>query len=101
MDSWHQWKAADRLLQEPDVTQAALREPHGQATRPQAAQADTVLLVQDTSELDFTAPRQTKDLGWIGNTGGRGMFLPSAMTAWNSVFCSGTFGERFCGRTAS
>jgi Transposase DNA-binding len=78
-DSWHQWKAAYRLLQEPEVTHAALSEPHWQATRQQAAQADTVLLVQDTSELDFTAHRHTKDLGWIGHTGGTRVPLPSCL----------------------
>jgi hypothetical protein len=77
--SWHELKAAYRLLQEPDVTYAALSAPHWQATRQQAAQADTVLFVQDTSELDFTAHRQTKDLGWIGNTGGRGFLLHSCL----------------------
>jgi Transposase DNA-binding/Transposase Tn5 dimerisation domain len=77
--SWHELKAAYRLLQEPDVTHAALSEPHWQNTRRQAAQAGTVLFVQDTSELDFTAHRQTKDLGWIGNTGGRGFFLHSCL----------------------
>jgi Transposase DNA-binding/Transposase Tn5 dimerisation domain len=77
--SWHELKAAYRLLNEPEVTHAALSEPHWQATRQQAVQADTVLFVQDTSELDFTAHRQTKDLGWIGNTGGRGFFLHSCL----------------------
>jgi Transposase DNA-binding len=76
---WHQLKAAYRLLQEPDVTHAALSEPHWQATCQQAAQADTVLFVQDTSDLDFTAHRQTKGLGWIGNTGGRGFLLHSCL----------------------
>jgi hypothetical protein len=38
-----------------------------------------VLFVQDTSELDFTAHRQTTGLGWIGNTGGRGFFLHSCL----------------------
>jgi transposase-like protein/transposase Tn5 family protein len=77
--SWGELKSAYRLLQEPDVTHAALSEPHGQATRQQAGQTHTVLFVQDTSELDFTAHPQTKDLGWIGNTGGRGFFLHSCL----------------------
>jgi Transposase DNA-binding/Transposase Tn5 dimerisation domain len=77
--SWREVKSAYRLLNEPDVTYAALSEPHWQATCQQAAQAHTVLFVQDTSELDFTAHRQTKDLGWIGNTGGRGFLLHSCL----------------------
>jgi hypothetical protein len=77
--SWGGLKSAYRLLNEPDVTHAALSEPHWQATRQQAGQTDTVLFVQDTSELDFTAHRQTKGLGWIGNTGGRGFLLHSCL----------------------
>jgi hypothetical protein len=77
--SWRELKPAYRLLNEPDVTHPALSEPHWQATRQQAAQGGTVLFVQDTSELDFTAHRQTQDLGWIGNTGGRGFFLHSCL----------------------
>jgi hypothetical protein len=77
--SWGGLKSAYRLLNEPDVTHAALSEPHWQATRQQAARADTVLFVQDTSELDFTAHRQTTGLGWIGNTGGCGFFLHSCL----------------------
>ncbi len=77
--SWGGLKSAYRLLSEPDVTHAALSEPHWQATRQQAGQADIVLFVQDTSDLDFTAHRHTKGLGWTGNTGGRGFLLHSCL----------------------
>jgi Transposase DDE domain len=61
------------------VTHVALGEPHWQATRQQARQADTVLFVQDTSDLDFTAHRQTKGLGWIGDKRGCGFLLHSCL----------------------
>ena len=77
--SWAGLKSAYRLLNEPDVTHAALSEPHWQATRQQARQAHPVLFVQDTSELDFTAHRYRKGLGWTGNTGGRGFLLHSCL----------------------
>jgi hypothetical protein len=77
--SWRELKSAYRLLNEPDVTHRALSESQERATRQEAAQAGTVLFVQDGSELDFTAHRQTRDLGWIGNTGGRGFLLHSCL----------------------
>jgi Transposase DNA-binding/Transposase Tn5 dimerisation domain len=77
--SWGAVKAAYRLLNEPEVTYTALSEPHWQATRQHAKQTGTVLFVQDTSDLDFTAHRQTTGLGWIGNTGGRGFLLHSCL----------------------
>jgi Transposase DNA-binding/Transposase Tn5 dimerisation domain len=83
--SWREVKAAYRLLNEPDVTHTALSEPHWQATRQQAKQTGTVLFVQDTSDLDFTAHRQTQGLGWIGNTGGRGFLLHSCLAVRPTV----------------
>ena len=77
--SWGELKSAYRLLNEPDVTHAALSEPHWQATRQQARQTDTVLFVQDTSDLDFTAHRHTAGLGWTGDQRGRGFLLHSCL----------------------
>jgi hypothetical protein len=48
MHTWKETKAVYRLLDEPDVTFAALMQPHVQQTREQATSAPVVLLVQDT-----------------------------------------------------
>src|SRR6202162_5572951 len=48
MHTWKETKALYRLLDEPDVTFAALMQPHIQQTREQATGEDVVLLVQDT-----------------------------------------------------
>jgi Transposase Tn5 dimerisation domain len=77
--SWGELKSAYRLLNEPDVTHAALSAPPWQATRQQARPADTVLFVQDTSDLDCTTHRQTTGLGWTGDKRGRGFLLPSGL----------------------
>jgi hypothetical protein len=78
--SWSELKAAYRLLNEPDATHQALSEPHWYSTRRAArSRAGTVLFIQDTSELDFTAHSQTTGLGWIGNTGGRGFLMHSCL----------------------
>src|SRR6266487_1430612 len=47
-------KAAYRLLDEADVTHAALSQPHWDATRDRAGRQDLVLLIQDTTEIDHT-----------------------------------------------
>ena len=79
--SWAELKAAYRLLNEPDVTYAGLSTPHWQITRRQATQPglNVVLFIQDTTELDFTAHRQTQGLGHIGDTNGRGFELHSCL----------------------
>ena len=48
MQTWKETKALYRLLDEPDVTFAALMQPHLQQTREHALSSPVVLLVQDT-----------------------------------------------------
>jgi hypothetical protein len=72
-------KAAYRLLHEPDVTAAALSAPHRAQTLAAARDEAVVLLVQDTTELDYTHHRATADLGPIGNGRGRGYLLQSVL----------------------
>lgn len=48
LHSWKESKAVYRLLDEPDVTCAALMEPHLQQSREPATFSPVVLLVQDT-----------------------------------------------------
>ena len=48
MHTWKETKAVYRLLDEPDVTFAALMQPHVHQTREQALSSPVVLLVQDT-----------------------------------------------------
>ena len=48
MQTWKETKALYRLLDEPDVTFAALMQPHFHQTREQALSSRVVLLVQDT-----------------------------------------------------
>jgi len=81
MLSWGNLKAAYRLLSETDVSHRALSQPHWENTRRQAkgSDAEVVLFVQDTSELDYSRQSQTKDLGHIGDSHGRGLMLHSCL----------------------
>src|SRR5216684_3354610 len=58
MHTWKETKALYRLLDEPDVTFAALMRPHVQQTREQATGEDVVLLVQDTTTVDLSHRRK-------------------------------------------
>src|ERR1700737_742769 len=57
MQTWKESKALYRLLDEPDVTFAALMQPHLQQTREQANGSPVVLLVQDTTDIDLSHRR--------------------------------------------
>jgi len=54
MQTWKESKALYRLLDEPDVSFAALMQPHLQQTREQATSSPVVLLVQDTTDIDLS-----------------------------------------------
>jgi len=69
---WGELKAAYHLLNEPDVTHAALSTPHWRQTRAAARGAEPGLFIQDTTELDYSTHRHTRDLGPIGDGRGHG-----------------------------
>jgi hypothetical protein len=55
---WTETQGAYRLFNHPRVTRDALLEPHRQATLQRIGQHPVVLLIQDTTELDFTRPQK-------------------------------------------
>jgi Transposase DNA-binding len=79
MHTWKETKALYRLLDEPDVTFAALMQPHIQQTREQAASFPVTLLVQDTTDIDLSHRRRISGVGQIGNERGRGFFIQTVL----------------------
>lgn len=62
-----------RLANRPEVTHRAVLEPHRRRTlRLIRATADPILLIHDTTELDYTAITSLSELGQIGDGDGRG-----------------------------
>src|SRR2546423_109050 len=79
MHTWKESKALYRLLDGPDVTFAALMQPHFQQTREQATSSAVVLLVQDTTDIDLSHRRKISGVGQIGNERGRGLFVQTVL----------------------
>jgi hypothetical protein len=79
MQTWKESKALYRLLDEPDVTFAALMQPHVQQTREQATSSPVVLLVQDTTDIDLSHRHKISGVGQIGNERGRGFFVQTVL----------------------
>jgi Transposase DNA-binding/Transposase DDE domain len=79
MQTWKEIKALYRLLDEPDVTFAALMQPHLQQTRDQANASPVVLLVQDTTDIDLSHRHKISGVGQIGNERGRGFFVQTVL----------------------
>jgi len=71
--------AAYRFLQTPDVTYEQLIRTHVQQTREAMGKPERVLLIQDTTEVDYQHHPTTTGLGPIGNGTHHGFLLQSVL----------------------
>jgi hypothetical protein len=72
-------QAAYRFVHAGPVTYEALIGPHEEATRQECREHPTVLLIQDTTELDYQHHPKTSGLGPIGNGTHQGFLLQSVL----------------------
>jgi len=79
IEDWANLKAAYRLLGEEDVTYERVIGPHWRHTRQACENPGEYLLVEDTTDIDFTSHYMTEGLGWTGDGGGRGMYLHTTL----------------------
>lgn len=84
---WTELKAAYRLLSQPKNTPDKIQAPHFQRTQQECRQPGEYLLIEDTTELDYTNHPATEELGSIGDGKGRGLWVHSTLAvrieAWN------------------
>jgi len=79
-ENWADLKATYRFFDNHRVSHQALLKPHFTRTRDfLATQGGTVLLVSDTTEVDFGDHRKTTGLSPTGNGSGRGFFLHTSL----------------------
>jgi hypothetical protein len=74
---WKETMAAYRLFHAPKVTPQAILAPHQSTTLRRAAAAGGVLVIQDTTEVDFTHMKTMEGLGPLNDESRRGFFLHS------------------------
>jgi len=72
-------KAAYRFFGQRGVTFDQVIDPHVQRTRDACRQAGEYLIIEDTTCLDYSGHRCAENLGVIGDGGGRGFDLHSAL----------------------
>lgn len=82
--SWAASKAAYRFFSSKHVSPDRIRAAHADATRARVAQLDTVLVLQDTTELLLTSHPHTSGLGALDHAGSRGLKVHSALVATRS-----------------
>jgi hypothetical protein len=77
--AWKELKAAYRFLSQPRASYERILTPHWERTRAACREPGEYLLIEDTSELDYTGHPAGEDLGFIGDGRGRGLLLHSTL----------------------
>ncbi len=79
LESWAELKAAYRFFNTKEITHESLQKNHRKKLLAKASQEETVLFIQDTSELDYTSHQATEGLGPIGNHMTKGILFHSVL----------------------
>jgi hypothetical protein len=82
--SWAATKATYRFLDSKQVAADSIRAAHLDATRSRITQHDTVLVLQDTTELLYTSHPHTLGLGDLDHASSKGLKVHSALAATES-----------------
>jgi len=101
-------KGAYRFFHQAKVGPERIQSPHWEATRARCREPGEYLLIEDTSELDYSGHFGCADLGPIGNGRGRGLLLHTTLAvrveAWDLAhrpegIVEGLLGQRCWRRT--
>ena len=89
IQDWAEVQAAYRLLADEKTTLASVTAPHRKKVFEACAAAKEVLLIEDTTTLNYSTLKTVKDMGWIGDDEAyKGFNLHSTLALrvenWNS-----------------
>jgi IS4 transposase len=88
---WPDLKAAYRFFSNPAIGYESIIAPHLKRTRLNCCDPGEFLLIEDTTELDYSLHRHCEGLGQIGNEYGRGLCLHTTLAvrveAWDLEHC--------------
>jgi hypothetical protein len=76
---WNQLRGFYRLCNRTEATLSSIMQPHWEQTREQMSRNPLVLILHDTSELDFTSHTALKGTGSIGDGNGRGFLQHNSL----------------------
>jgi hypothetical protein len=76
---WNELRAFYNICHKEAATLAAIQGPHWQQTRMQMGQHPLVLILHDTSEIDYTQHAALQGAGPIGDGGGRGFLQHNSL----------------------
>jgi hypothetical protein len=95
---WSETQAAYRFFDNDRVEPSKLLEPHRRATEQRIAGQPVVLLIQDTTELDYSA-HPAEGVGLLNKAERRGLYDHSHIAFTPERLCLGVLGVEFFSRT--
>ncbi len=76
---WNDLRGFYRLCDQEEATLPAVQGPHWQQTRQAMGEHALVLVIHDTTELDFSSHRKLTGIGQIGNENGKGFLQHNSL----------------------
>jgi len=92
--NWAETKAAYRFIENEKVLPSALRDSVDRNTAQACGVLDTVLVVQDTTDVVFPNAYEAKGLGPLNNTEAQGMFVHTALALRENGIAVGVVGQQ-------
>jgi hypothetical protein len=90
MNDWAETKASYRFFNQSGVSFETVSAPHWERTRMACSQPGEYLIIEDTTDLDYTKHDTIQGLGPIGDGKGKGLWLHSSLAMrvenWTLVF---------------
>lgn len=77
--NWNELRGFYRLCDQPQATTAAVQRPHWEQTRRAMGRQKLVLILHDTTELDFSSHFHLTGAGQIGNEKGKGFLQHNSL----------------------
>jgi hypothetical protein len=77
--NWNDLRGFYRLCDQPAATTAAVQAPHWQQTRQAMSRQPLVLILHDTTELDYSSHHHLAGRGQIGNEFGKGFLQHNSL----------------------
>lgn len=94
-NSWTETIAAYRFFQNDAVTAERILKPHRDATLNRIGEHHVVLMIQDTTELDYTGKNDIKDLGCLTYESRKGLLLHATIAITPERVCVGVIDGQF------
>lgn len=97
-DGWSDTLAAYRFFDHPEVEPSRILQPHVEATKRRMRDQSVVLIVQDTSELDYS-DHPPKDAGCLNTAERLGLYDHTHLAVTPEGLCLGLVGQEQFDRT--